>query len=56
MKLDICAASLGAVALLGPALLRGAAAEDTVTAKAELRDAKRQDVGVASFTRSAEIC
>ena len=52
MKLIICAASLGAVALLGPALLRGAAAEDTATAKAELKDAKGQDVGLASFTQT----
>jgi Cu-Zn family superoxide dismutase len=52
MKLIICVASLGAVALLGPALLRGAAAEDTATAKAELKDAKGQDVGVASFTQT----
>lgn len=52
MKLIICVASLGAVALLGPALLRGAAAEDTATAKAELKGAKGQDVGVASFTQT----
>ena len=52
MKLIICLASLGAVALLGPALLRGASAEDTATAKAELQDAKGQDVGVASFTQT----
>ena len=52
MKLIICAASLGAVALLGPALLRGAAAEDAATAKAELKDAKGQDVGLASFTQT----
>ena len=51
MKHIICVASLG-VALLGPALLRGAAAEDTATAKAELEDAKGQDVGVASFTQT----
>jgi hypothetical protein len=43
MKLIICVASLGAVALLGPALLRGAAAEDTATAKAELKDANGMD-------------
>jgi Cu-Zn family superoxide dismutase len=52
MKLIICVASVGAVALLGPALLRGAAAEDAATAKAELTDAKAQDVGVASFTQT----
>jgi Cu-Zn family superoxide dismutase len=52
MKLIICVASVGAVALLGPALLRGAAAEDAATAKAELKDAKAQDVGVASFTQT----
>jgi len=52
MKLIICVASLGAVALLGPALLRGAAAEDTATAEAELKDAKGQDVGVASLTQT----
>ena len=51
MKHIICVTSLG-VALLGPALLRGAAAEDTATAKAELKDAKGQDVGVASFTQT----
>jgi len=51
MKLIICVASVGAVALLGPALLRGAAAEDAATAKAELKDAKAQDVGVASLLR-----
>jgi Cu-Zn family superoxide dismutase len=52
MKLIICVASVGAVALLGPALLRGAAAEDAATAKAELKDANAQDVGVASFTQT----
>jgi superoxide dismutase, Cu-Zn family len=52
MKLIICVASVGAVVLLGLALLRGAAAEDTATAKAELKDAKGQDVGVASFTQT----
>jgi superoxide dismutase, Cu-Zn family len=45
-------AALGAVALLGPALLQGATAEDAATAKAALKDAKSQDVGVASFTQT----
>jgi superoxide dismutase, Cu-Zn family len=52
MKLISCVAALGAVALLGPALLQGAAAEDAATAKAALKDAKGQDVGVASFTQT----
>src|SRR5271170_233838 len=52
MKLISCLAALGAAALLGPALLQGAAAEDTATAKAPLKDAKGQDVGVASFTQT----
>ena len=52
MKLISCLAALGAAALLGPALLQGAAAEDTATAKASLKDAKGQDVGVASFTQT----
>ena len=52
MKLISCVAALGAVALLGPALLQGAAAEDAATAKAALKDAKGQEVGVASFTQT----
>jgi superoxide dismutase, Cu-Zn family len=52
MKLISCVAALGAVALLGPALLQGATAEDAATAKAALKDAKGQDVGVASFTQT----
>ena len=52
MKLIICVASVGAVALLGPALLRGAAAEDAATAKAALEDANGRYVGVASFTQT----
>ena len=52
MKLISCVAALGAVALFGPALLQGAAAEDAATAKAALEDAKGRDVGVASFTQT----
>ena len=52
MKLVSCVAALGAVALIGPALLQGAAAVDAATAKAALKDAKGQDVGVASFTQT----
>ena len=47
MKLISCVAALGAVVLLGPAT-----AEDAATAKAALKDAKGQDVGVASFTQT----
>jgi superoxide dismutase, Cu-Zn family len=52
MKLISYVAALGAVALLGPAPLQGATAEDVATAKAALKDAKGQDVGVASFTQT----
>ena len=52
MKLISWVLALSAVALLGPALLQGAAAEDAATAKAALKDAKGQDVGVASFTQT----
>src|SRR6266478_744073 len=52
MKLISYVVALCAVALLGPALPQGAAAEDTASAKAALKDAKGQDVGVASFTQT----
>jgi superoxide dismutase, Cu-Zn family len=52
MKLISCVLALSAVALLGPALLQGAAAEDATTARAALEDAKGQDVGVAFFIQT----
>ena len=52
MKLISWVLALSAVALLGPALLQGAAAGDAATAKAALKDARGQDVGVASFTQT----
>ena len=52
MKLVNWISVLSAVALLGLALLQSAAAEDAATAKAALKDAKGQDVGVASLTQT----
>jgi superoxide dismutase, Cu-Zn family len=52
MKLISCVLALSAVALLGPALLQGAAAEDATTARAALEDAEGRDVGVAFFIQT----